>query len=123
MAWVSEKRHRCLRQKEAFPGNTVLADLAAVCGRVYKLIRVRELAEFHKLEQMLCILMLEQKAAWKREDGFDRNEAIAERHERALRRLCTDYDPEPFHIELHYDTRRQPNPGEFTVGTKPRWRG
>ena len=61
--------------------------------------------------------MIEQ-ATWKREDGFDRNEVITERHERTLRRLYAGYDPEPYHIEVHYDTRRQPTPQELNLGMK-----
>ena len=60
-----------------------------------------------------------KQAAWKREGGFDRNEIIAERHERTLRRLYAGYDPELIHVGgQHYKTRRPPTPEEFTAGIK-----
>ena len=74
----------------------MLADLAAVRERVHKLIRVRELAASHKLEQMLHVQMREKAAGWMREDSFDRNEIIAKRHQRTLRRLYADNGPETF---------------------------
>ena len=40
----------------------------------------------------------------------------AERRERTQRRLYSGYDLEPFHIGVHYDTRRPPNPQELTMG-------
>ena len=60
--------------------------------------------------------MLEKQAAWKREGDFDRDEITVERHQRTLRHLYAGYDPEPFHIEIHYDTRRLPTPEECTQG-------
>ena len=53
-----------------------------------------------------------------REGGFDRNEILAERQERSLRRLFVDYDPESFFIGEHYGTKRPPTPEEFTMGMK-----
>ena len=64
----------------------ILAELVAVHEGMYKLSWVRELAESHKQEQMLSVGMREKAATWKREDGFDRSETIAERHHRTLRR-------------------------------------
>ena len=46
--------------------HAMLADLAAVRERVHKLIRARELAAFHKLEQMRRVQMLQKPAAQKR---------------------------------------------------------
>ena len=60
--------------------HAVLADLAAVCERAHKLIRVRKLFTSHKLKQMCRIRMLEEQITWKRENSFDRKEIIAERH-------------------------------------------
>ena len=42
--------------------NAVLADLAAVRERVHELIRVRELAASHKLEQMIRARIREKAA-------------------------------------------------------------
>ena len=44
----------------------MLSDLAAFCGRIYKLIRVNKLAVLHILEQMLRVRMLEHQVTWKR---------------------------------------------------------
>ena len=77
----------------------MLANLAAVCKRVHTLSLIRELAASHELEQMLRVRVREKAAAWKREDGFNRNEKIAERHQKTLRRLYVGDDPEPFQIE------------------------
>ena len=60
--------------------HAMLADLAAVCERAHKLIRVRKLSTLHKLKQMCRIRMLEEQITWKRENSFDRKEIIAERH-------------------------------------------
>ena len=77
--------------------HAMLADFTAVHGRVHKLIWVRELAAFHKLEKMLRVRMPEQQAIWKRENDFDRNEIVAKRHERIpVRRLYAGYDPDFF---------------------------
>ena len=80
----------------------MLADLAAVRERVHNLICVRKLAAFHKPEQIRRFQMLEEQAIWTREGSFDRNEIIAERLERTLRRLYVGYDPEPFYIGVVY---------------------
>ena len=92
----------------------MVADLAITRGRVRKLIRVRELAASHKLEKMRRVRMLEKQAAWKREDGFDRIEVIAEMHEHTLRRLHASFDSEPLYTGL-YNPRRPPTPEEFTL--------
>ena len=56
--------------------------------------------------------------ARKREDSFNRNKIIAERHRRTLRRLYASGDPEHFQIGGHYDIRRPPTPEEFTEDMK-----
>ena len=48
--------------------------------------------------------MLEKKVAWKREDGFNRIEIVAEMHEQTLRRLRADFDSESLRTGL-YDPR------------------
>ena len=73
----------------------VVQDLAVTRGCVRKLIRVRERAALHKLEQMRRVRMLEKQAACKREGGFDRIEVTAEVHEQTLRCLHAGFDLEP----------------------------
>ena len=92
-------------------------ELAAIRGRVHKLIKVRELAALHKLEQMLRVRMPEQQATWKIENVFDRTEIRVERHGETLRRLYAGFDPEPFCTGL-YNARQPPTPEEFTLGLK-----
>ena len=79
-----------------------------------KLIRVRELTVSHKLEQMRSVRMLEQRATWMRENGFDRIEVKADRHEETLRHMHAGFDPQPFYARLH-SPRRPPTPEEFTL--------
>ena len=69
------------------------ADLAIIRGRVRKRIWVRELATSHKLEQMQSVRMSKQRATWMRENGFDRIEVIADRHEETLTRMHAGFDP------------------------------
>ena len=63
----------------------LIVDLAIIRGRVRKLVRVRELAATHTLEQMQRVRMPEKQVACKRDDGFDRIETIVEMHEDTLR--------------------------------------
>ena len=58
----------------------MVSELAITRGRVRKLVRVRELAASHKLEQLRRVRMLEKQAVWKKEGGFDSIEVIAEIH-------------------------------------------
>ena len=75
----------------------MLADLAITRGRLHKLIRFRELAASHKLEQVRRVEMLGKQAAWKKEGGCVRIEAVAEMHAETLRRMHAGFDSEPFH--------------------------
>ena len=95
----------------------MLVELAIICGRVRKFIRVREFAATHTLEQMRRVRMLEKQSAWKREGSFDRIETIAEIYEEIVRRLHAGFDPEPFCTGL-YNPRRPPSPEEFTPDLK-----
>ena len=54
------------------------AELAAIRERVHKLFRIRGIAVSHKLEHIRHFRLLEKLAAWKRDDGFDSREVIAE---------------------------------------------
>ena len=94
-----------------------LVNSAITRGRVRKLIRERELAATHTLEQMGRVQMLERRATWKREGGFDRIETIAEMHEKTLRRLHAGFDPEPFYTGL-YNPRRSRTLEEVTLDLK-----
>ena len=91
----------------------MIAELAATRERVCELIRVRELASLHKLEQMRRVQMLGKHATWKREGGFDRIEIIVEIHEHTLRRLHAGFDLEPLYTGL-YNSRWPPISKEFT---------
>ena len=79
----------------------VVADLAIIRGCVRKLIRVRNLAASHKLEQMRSVKMLKQRATWMRENGFDRIEVIDDRHKETLIRMHAGFDPEPIYTGLY----------------------
>ena len=91
----------------------MLKELAEISGRVRKLIWAKELALSHKPEQIRRVQMLEQRAAWIREIGFDRIETIAEMHEETPRRLHTGFDPGPVYTGL-YNARRPPTIEAFT---------
>ena len=90
---------------------------AIIRGRVHKLIRVRELAASHRLEQMRSVKMLEKRATWMRENGFDRIKVFAEMHEETLRRLPVGLHLKPFYTGL-YNPRRPPTPDQYTVNMK-----
>ena len=75
--------------------------LRVTCERVGELIRDRELASSHQLEQMRHVRMLEKQAAWKRERGFDRTEIKTEMHEHTLRGLNEGFDSEPRYTGLY----------------------
>ena len=98
--------------------NAMLAELAVVRERLHKLVLFRELATYHKLEQIRRVPMLEKQAALAREDGFDRIEVIAERHRRTVGSLYAGDDQKPFQIGVHYHTRRPPTRQEFAVDMK-----
>ena len=80
---------------------TMHTELAAIRERVHKLIWVRESATSHKY-----LRLLQKLAAWKRDDGFDRREVIAER--RALKHVCLVDDPKHPEIQVQFDPRRPP---------------
>ena len=90
----------------------VTAALRATRERVCELIRDKELASSHQLEQMRHVRMLEKQAAWKREGSFDRIEIVAEIHEQTLRRLHAGFNSEPLHSGL-YNSRRRPTTEDF----------
>ena len=78
----------------------MLKELAEISGRVRKLIRARELAASHKLEQMRRVQVLEQRATWMRKTDFDRIETIAETYEETLRHLHAGFYPGPIYTGL-----------------------
>ena len=61
-------------------------------------IRVRELAETHRLGRMRRLHRLEEKKAWKREAGFDKVETTTEMD---AKRLRAGFDSEPLKTKLY----------------------
>ena len=76
----------------------MIAGVEATSWRLREYIRVRELAATNRLEEMLCLPILEEQEAWKREAGFDRIEITAEMDAQCLR---TGFDSEPFYNKLY----------------------
>ena len=66
---------------------------------------------------MRRVQMVEQRATWIRETGFDRIETIAEMQEEILKRLHVGFDPGPVYTGL-YNARRPPTPKAFTLDMK-----
>ena len=87
----------------------MVADLAVIHEHMRKLLRTRERVVSHKLRANANVRMLEYRATWMRENGFDRTEVIADRQEEILRHMHARFDPEPFYIRL-YNPRRPPTP-------------
>ena len=88
-----------------------------ICGRGRELIWIREIAALHRIEQIRCTRILEERATWMRENGFDRIEVKAEMHEETLRRLLAGFDPKPCYSGLH-NPRRPSTHEEFTLDMK-----
>ena len=82
------------------------AELATACERVHKRIKVRELATSHKLDHMNHLRLLKKLAAWRRTNGFDRNEVLAERQHRPQGHVCSVDDPK--HYEYQIDEYNDP---------------
>ena len=61
------------------------AELTATRERVHKRILVEKIAVSHRLDQMNNFRLLEELAAWKRTNGFDRSEVLAERRSAEFR--------------------------------------
>ena len=64
-------------------------ELAIIRERVHTFILVREIIAFHRLDQMYHLLLLEKVTAWRRNDGFDRSEVLAERQRRTQRGMSS----------------------------------
>ena len=84
------------------------AEVAAICERVYGLIRVRDITISHTLQQICHLRLHAKRAAWKRDDGFDRREVIAERQRRTLGHGCLVDDPKRREIEVYLNPRLPP---------------
>ena len=78
----------------------VIAELTAARWRVREIVRVREVASLHRLEQVRRLRMLTEQEVWKREGGFDRIEILAKMYEQTLRRLHAAFDLEPLYTGL-----------------------
>ena len=55
------------------------AEVAASRERVYIPVRIRDITISHKLQQICHLRLHDRRAAWKRDDEFDRREVVAER--------------------------------------------
>ena len=84
------------------------AELTAICERVHMLILVREIAASHRLEQMYHLRLLEKVSVWRRNDGFDRNEVLAERQGRTQRHVYSVDGSEHCGIKVYFEPRRPP---------------
>ena len=63
------------------------AKSAAIRERGHKLILVTEIAASHRLDQMRHFRLLEKLTAWRRNNGFDRIDILAERQRSILGRV------------------------------------
>ena len=82
------------------------AELTAICERVHMLILVRKIAASHKLEKMHHVRLLEKVAPWRRNDGFDRSEVLAERQRRTQRHVYSVDVSEHCGIKVYFEPRR-----------------
>ena len=80
-----------IREKEV---SAMPPKLAAVCERMHKLFLVREVAASHRLKHMHYLRLLQNLAASRRNNVFDRNEGLADRQCRTLRIAYSVDDPE-----------------------------
>ena len=92
-------------------------NLAMIRGRMVNFIQVRGLAASYKLEQRRSMRVLEKRAIWMRENGFDRIKVIVEMHDDTLRRLHAGLDLEPFNTVL-YNPRQPPTSEKITLDIK-----
>ena len=87
--------------------------LAAVCERMHNIFLVREVVASHRLEHMHSLRLLENLAASRRNNVFDRSEGMADRQRRILGRVYSVDDPEHCGIDVYFEPRRPPLPQEF----------
>ena len=76
--------------------------IAAIRERVHKIIMVRELIAFYRLDNMNQLRLQEKLAPWRRSNDFDKTEVMAERQHRTQGRVCSAEDPEHFGIEVYF---------------------
>ena len=88
-------------------------ELAEAHERVHKLIRVWELAESHKLDQMNHLQLLEKLAASRRTNDFHTSEALAERQHRTQGYMCSVDYPKHHQIDIYFNPRRSSPPHEY----------
>ena len=68
------------------------AELTAIHDRMQKLILVMEIVASHRLDQMNHLRLLENLAAWRRTNGFDRFEVLTERQHRTQGHVYSQMD-------------------------------
>ena len=93
----------------------IIADVEAMSWRLRETNQAKELATTHRLGKMLCLLMLEEQKAWKREFGFDRIETAAGMDEKRFR---TSPVSEAFFHRNVSNPRRSETPDKFTLEMK-----
>ena len=98
-------------------GFAKIEDVAAKIWRIRETIRVGELAATRRLGQMRRLLMHEQHKIWKREFGFDRNDAAAEMDEKRSR-TSTSPAPYPYFYRKIVIPKQPHTPDEFTLEMK-----
>ena len=79
---------------------------------MHKLILVREIAVFHRLDKIYHLRLSEKLATW-RSIGFDRIEVQDEKQHRSQGHMCSVDDLEHYQIDVHFDPRRPSKPQIF----------
>ena len=99
--------------KMAFTEHEVIvmhAELAAISERAHKLILVRKIAAFHRLEQMHHIRILEKLAVWR-----ERKVLMGVRYwSKTLGRVYSVENSKHCGIEVYFEPRRPPTPQDYT---------
>ena len=89
-------------------------ELTAARERMHKIVVVREIAASHILYQMNNIRLLEKLAAWRRTNGLDINEVLAERQRMIQGHVCSVDGLGYSQIEVYFDPRRPSSLQQFT---------
>ena len=91
----------------------VYIELLVFHERAHKLILVREIAASHRMDKIHHLRLLEKLAAWRKNDGFDRSEVLAEKQRRIQEHVCSVDGPKHSEVEMQFEPRRSPSPQEL----------